>query len=159
MVPSTNAWTIALIMIGAAAFLVDHGSRLWRSRGTGSATRPAGKSVVATVAAAYLVAGVIDHVSFFHPPLATTQSGVLYLASIPGVDKVQDARCDTQWLFVQDFSAEEAFVFRCPSHDSFPLGRYSSAPFIVWPHYAQGQSSELATIVRDFLKRAGGQPR
>lgn len=91
-----------------------------------------GAWILATLASAYVGYAALDHVIFWSD---TKNVGIASSQLFDGTD----AHCASDMILLRRDG--DAFVYRCPHNISFgnPLGQ----PFVPWPSYAEGRSTQL----------------
>ncbi|WP_155835267.1 hypothetical protein [Herbaspirillum sp. RV1423] len=101
-------------------------------------------TIIAAAASCYLVGVAIDHWVFWH---ATRESGLMSEAVYGAAS---DVKCNDGFIAIHREDTEK-YRWRCAMN--LVLGPPLSQPFIPWPAYREGISSELYGVTQMYLQK------
>lgn len=110
---------------------------------------PVGRTVILVGVVIVGAASSVSHLSFFH----SSKDGIANIEFLRESASLKDmADCKSGVAFVQFRDDDGPLKFRCPTLLMF--GGHTSQPFTPWPDYVDGESQELAVVVKDMFQEA-----
>lgn len=73
--------------------------------------------------------------------------------AMQAVEPVSDVICGNAVIAVRGIKSATA-TYRCAKAEGLVIGAYSNLPFIPWPDYTEGQSTELPLAMKRILADA-----
>lgn len=132
-----------LLLAGAAVSLLVLVK--FRPTRAGSGQTPSaaaiGSFVIGSLAAAYLMFAVVDHLWFFRGPDTGWTSPIAVGA--------KDVPCE--YALVRMDPASDTVAYRCPTVLAFFQG--SATPFVPWPAYTAGESTSLKAAIKELMDK------
>lgn len=139
-------WVPTAVLVFGLLSIVVFGWKFYTMyRGGGDQTRSgwrSGLSLSFVVLGVYMAGAAVDHMAFF---LDSENAGTAAADALG----VKDIQCE-QMVLVRLTSA--GADYRCPV--SLALGGMSSAPFVPWPSYVAGHSTELKAAIESASREA-----
>ncbi|MGS5901614.1 hypothetical protein AB2P79_06440 [Escherichia coli] len=137
--------TVIMALVGSLAVVLIAAARAVVNR------KHAGFWFVGWVMASILAGGVGAIASAKQLAFLDEHSGVVSFDFFR--DQVKDMHCDAGVILARwDEKAASPVVYRCPK--MYLLNRYTSAPFVPWPDYTEGESEDLSRALAAAMRDA-----
>ncbi len=144
-------WHLWLSIIGCVVGILTFGFSLWKRRFKAQKFIQFGADVIGLMICVYISFAIIDHLVFFN--VKANDAGIVNWAFFKEAKKkISDMKCDKNMILAKNWKQGEV-TYRCP-HLIIVLGQYSQRPFVPWPDYSQGISTELAIALNDMFSGA-----
>lgn len=143
---------IWLVVLGSLVTFAVYGYRLHLQNKIGqSGFWSVGPNVIGILIGAYMLFTAIDHISFFSP--FREDAGIVNWTFFQEYKEISDVECNSEIMIVKGMESDKV-TYRCPKPMQLVLGRFSSKPYMPWPGYSEGTSTELVLAFKELQEES-----
>lgn len=137
---------IWLLLLGSVITLCLYTYRLYYQHKAGTSTfLSVGPNFLGILIACYMAFTAIDHLIFYQGD----DAGFLNWSFFRDYKEISDVNCDSEIMLIKGMKSG-TITYRCPQPNQLLLGQLSSNPYLPWPGYREGTSTELVPALEQL---------